>query len=92
MSNRAVHSFSSHLTLLLDAAQDNFQQPDGHTFASLLDACRRAADQVLALKVYRNALDAGCRHSLILYDAAIAACRNPVDLDTAMEIYADMQR
>ena len=71
--------------------QDNFQQPDSHTFASLLNACRRAGDQTLALKVYHNALDAGCRQCLVLYDAAIAVCQSPVDLTTAMEIYADMQ-
>lgn len=72
--------------------QDHYQKPDGHTFASLLHACRQAGDQSLALKVYHNALDAACTHSLIIYDAAISACQSPVDLDSAMQIYADMQR
>ncbi len=71
--------------------QDHFQQPDEHTFTSLIDACRRAEEQNLALKVYHNALSSGCTHSMLLYAAAIAACQHPVDLDTAMEVYGEMQ-
>lgn len=71
--------------------QDHFQQPAEHTFTSLIDACRRAEEQSLALKVYRNALSSGCTQSMMLYAAAMAACQHPVDLHTAMEIYGDMQ-
>lgn len=74
------------------SVQDHHQKPDGHTFVSLLHACRQAGDQTLACKVYQNALDAGCTQSLMVYDAAISACQSPVDLDTAMRVYADMQR
>lgn len=72
--------------------QDHHQKPDGHTFASLLHACCQAGDQTLARKVYDNALEAGCNQSLMIYDAAISSCQSPVDLDMAMQIYADMQR
>ena len=72
--------------------QDHHQKPDGHTFVSLLHACGQAADQTLARQVYLNALGAGCTKSLMIYDAAISACQAPVDLDTAMQVYADMQR
>lgn len=74
--------------------QDNFQKPDEHTFVTLVHACRQADERVLALKVYQNALDCGLTQCILLYDAAIAACQSPadVDLDTAFEIYTEMQR
>lgn len=77
---------------MLSLLQDDHQKPDGHTFASLLHACCQAGDQTLAHKVYHNALDAGYNQSLMIYDAAISSCQSPVDLDMAMQIYADMQR
>ena len=71
--------------------QAHFQKPDAHTFTSLIDACRRSGDQDLALKVYGDALSSGCTQSMQLYAAAIAACQSPVDLDTAMDVYQEMQ-
>lgn len=86
---RNITAFAVTLLWLL---QDHHQKPDGHTFASLLHACCQAGDQTLAHKVYHNALEAGCNQSLMIYDAAISSCQSPVDLDMAMQIYADMQR
>lgn len=74
--------------------QDNFQRPDEHTFVSLIHACRMADERVLAMKVYQNALDCGLTQCVLLYDAAVAACQSQsdVDLDTALEVYTEMQR
>lgn len=74
--------------------QDNFQRPDEHTFVSLIHACRKAGERVLALKVYQNALDCGLTQCMMLYDAAVAACQSTarIDLDTALEVYTEMQR
>lgn len=89
LHHQCVIVCSSHTKVPL---QNDHQKPDGHTFVSLLHACRQARDQSLARKVYKNALDAGCTQSLMIYDAAISACQSPVDLDTAVQVYADMQR
>ena len=72
--------------------QDHKLQPDERTYTSLIDSCWRAGEQTLALKTYRNALATGCTQSMMLYAAGIAACRRFGDLDSAMQMYGEMQK
>jgi pentatricopeptide repeat protein len=132
-------------------AQGNHCKPDAHTYSTLIDACTRAEQPGMALKVYARAMASQVRHhtlhsctllcrqgvfavlsfaqnirssrrhqvccvsmqlqwaltkcsrslppqvndNLVLYDAAISACKScpeSVDVQEAMRIYADMQR
>lgn len=70
-------------------------RPNDRTYASLIDACARAGDKALALRVYRKAQREGCAAALEVYSAAVNACVQAVggcDTEAAMAIYADMQR
>lgn len=70
-------------------------RPNGRTYSSLIDACARTGDKELALRVYAKARREGFEKELQLYSAAINACvraKSGPDLNTAMDIYADLQR
>ena len=69
-------------------------KPNVHTYSSLIDACSRAAEQDLAIRVYHKAMMDGVCHNLLVYTVAISACRSPqhADLKTAMQIYKDLRR
>ncbi|KAG7672854.1 hypothetical protein Ndes2526B_g08327 [Nannochloris sp. 'desiccata'] len=70
-------------------------RPNARTYSSLIDACARTGDKELALRVYAKARREGFEKELQLYSAAINACvraKSGPDLNTAMEIYADLQR
>lgn len=70
-------------------------KPNDRTYASLINACARAGDKPLALRVYRKAQREGCAATLMVYSAAVHACvhaEGGCDADAAMQIYADMQR
>ena len=64
-------------------------RPNDRTYASLIDACARAGDKPLALRVYRKALREKCGGTLMVYSAAIAACLRSAegpDLEAAMQV------
>ena len=69
-------------------------QPDAYTYGALIDASARACRSDQALNVYRRALRDGFKGSVIIYTSVVAACGAacPVDLPTALNVYADMQR
>lgn len=70
-------------------------RPNDRTYASLIDACARAGDKPLALRVYRKAQREGCAATLMVYSAAVHACVHAAggcDSEAAMQIYADLQR
>lgn len=69
-------------------------KPNVHTYSSLIDACSRAAEQDLAIRVYHKAMMDGVCQNLLVYTAAISACRSSqrADLKMAMQIYKDLRR
>lgn len=79
----------------LDQMMSRGVRPNARTYASLIDACARHGDKDLAMRVYSKSLREGCAGELIVYSAAVNACikaRDGADAETAMMIYADMQR
>lgn len=57
-----------------------------------MDACVRNKDKALALKTYRQALDAGLVDSQHIYTSSIAACIPDKDIHTALSIFHEMLR
>ncbi|KAK9820618.1 hypothetical protein WJX72_012335 [[Myrmecia] bisecta] len=78
----------------LEDMQGFGNRPNVRTYAALIDACGRSQQKALALRVYSKALMEGLSDSLLIYASAIFACRSPqqVDLQSALRIFADMQR
>lgn len=79
----------------LDQMMSRGVKPNARTYASLIDACARNGDKNLAMRVYSKSIREGCAGELIVYSAAVNACikaRDGADAETAMMIYADMQR
>lgn len=48
----------------LSPPQTQTAKPNARTYASLIDACARAGDRELALRVYRKAMREGCGNAL----------------------------
>eukprot|EP00210_Caulerpa_lentillifera_P001772 g1702.t1 len=65
---------------------------DSNTYCSLIDACVKAKDRQLGLKIYRLAIEEVPQVETALYTIAIEACmcgEEPVDVDTVFEIYRE---
>lgn len=67
-------------------------QPNASTYGAIVDACVRNGDKPLALKTYRQALDAGLVDSQHIYTSSIAACVPDKDSHTALSIFHEMLR
>ena len=67
-------------------------QPNASTYGAIVDACVRNGDKALALKTYRQALDAGLVDSQQIYTSSIAACIPDKDIHTALSIFHEMLR
>lgn len=70
-------------------------RPNDRTYAALIDACARAGDKALAMRVYRKAQREGCATTLMVFSAAVHACTQAAggcDAAEAMAVYSDMQR
>jgi pentatricopeptide repeat protein len=80
---------------VLDEMMSKSSRPNSRTYVALIDACAKTGDKPLALRIYKRAIMEGHADELVLYSSAINACvrsKEGSDVDTAMEIYADMQR
>lgn len=67
-------------------------RPNASTYGAIVDACTRNGDKTLALKTYRQAIDAGLVDSQQIYTSSIAACIPDKDSQTALSIFHEMLR
>ena len=74
------------------AVQRTKLKPNASTYGAIVDACVRNRDKGLALKTYRQALDAGLVDSQHIYTSSIAACIPDKDIHTALSIFHEMLR
>ena len=80
---------------VLDEMMQRGDKPNGRTYTAMIDACARAGEKDLAIRLYHRAINEGYDDVLPIYSASINACvksNSGVDVELAMEIFADMQR
>jgi pentatricopeptide repeat protein len=80
---------------VLDEMMQRGDKPNGRTYTALIDACARAGEKDLAIRLYHRAINEGYDDVLPIYSATINACvkcSSGVDVVSAMEIFADLQR
>ena len=80
---------------VLDEMIQRGEKPNGRTYTALIDACARAGEKDLAMRLYHRAVQEGYDDILPIYSATInacAKCKLGVDVESAMEVFTDMQR
>ena len=80
---------------VLDEMIQRGEKPNGRTYTALIDACARAGEKDLAFRLYHRAVQEGYDGILPIYSATINACvkcSGGTDVESAMEVFSDMQR